>query len=303
VFDVVSVGHFSIDSIILPNRDKPFTVLGGSAAYVSFAARCLGAKAAVISKVGKDFPEAYLWWLKQENIGLTGVSKIEDASTTSFELRYSSDLGNRTLKLKNKMAPITLTDLPNMLKSKVIHVAPIVDEVDYETIKELRSKTEILSLDPQGLVRNFENGNITLKALMDKRMLKLIDVYKSSHAEIEAVTGISDVNLAMKAIHEHGAAIVIVTLGMNGALVLVEDTVYNVPAYKPEKVVDPTGAGDVFMGAFLAEYVKGEDCSWCSHVGSAAASIVIEGIGPTSMGDEQEIYRRASLLYEKELKG
>lgn len=302
MFDVVSVGHFSIDFIFLPNRDKPFTVLGGSAAYTSLIARRLGAKVAVISKIGRDFPEAYLWWLKQEGIDLTSAPKVEDVSTTSFELRYSSDLCNRLLKLRNKAAPITVADLPNDLKAKAIHIAPIAGEVDYEVVNELREKAEILSLDPQGLVRNFENENVTLKTLENKRILELIDIYKSSHAEIEAVTGISDVNLAMKAIREQGATIVIVTLGMHGALVLIEDTVHNVPAFKSEKIVDPTGAGDVFIGAFLAEYVKGEDCSWCSYVGSAAASLVIEGIGPTFIGDEQEIYRRASLLYEKELK-
>ncbi len=302
MFDVVSVGHFSIDSIFLPNRDKPFTVLGGSVAYTSLIARRLGAKVAVISKIGRDFPEAYLWWLKQEGIDLTSAPKVEDVSTTSFELRYSSDLCNRLLKLRNKAAPITVADLPNDLKAKAIHIAPIAGEVDYEVVNELREKAEILSLDPQGLVRNFENENVTLKTLENKRILELIDIYKSSHAEIEAVTGISDVNLAMKAIREQGATIVIVTLGMHGALVLIEDTVHNVPAFKSEKIVDPTGAGDVFIGAFLAEYVKGENCSWCSYVGSAAASLVIEGVGPTFIGDEQEIYRRASLLYEKELK-
>ena len=39
MFDIVSVGHFSIDSIFLPSRQTAFTVLGGSVAYVSFAAR------------------------------------------------------------------------------------------------------------------------------------------------------------------------------------------------------------------------------------------------------------------------
>jgi sugar/nucleoside kinase (ribokinase family) len=59
--DIAVVGHLSIDSIILPSRSKPFVVLGGAAAYTSFAARRLDATASVISKVGGNFPEAYLW--------------------------------------------------------------------------------------------------------------------------------------------------------------------------------------------------------------------------------------------------
>jgi sugar/nucleoside kinase (ribokinase family) len=304
VFDVVSVGCFSLDSIFLPDRNTPFVVLGGSVAYVSFAARRLDVRVSVVSKVGGDFPAAYLWWLRQESVDLSGVSKAENAQTTRFELKYNNDLSDRALRLKNRAPPITVADLPNSLKAKVIHIGPIAGEITYETAEKLRHCSDLLSFDPQGLVRNFdENGNVTLGSLADKRILGLVDIYKSSLKEIQAVTGLSDIDSAIRAVHGHGAKIVIVTLGASGAMVSVEDTLHKVPAYKPEKIVDPTGAGDAFIGSFLAEYVNGEDCSWCSYVGSAAASLVIEGIGPTFFGDKEEIHRRARLLYEKEIKG
>jgi len=304
MFDIVSVGHLSIDSIFLPDRKTPYIVLGGSAAYVSFAARRLDARVAVISKIGDDFPTAYLWWLGQEGVDLSGVSKAANAQTTRFELKYTSDLSDRVLQLKNRAPPISVQDLPNSLKAKAIHIAPIAGEITYEIAEKLRSCADVLSLDPQGLVRNFgENGNVILGSLVDKRILGLVDIYKSSLKEIQAVTGLSDIDSAVKAVHEYGVKIVIVTLKANGAAVSVEDTIHNVPAYKPEKVIDPTGAGDAFIGSFLAEYVNVEDCSWCSYVGSAAASLVVEVIGPTFFGDKEEIYRRARLLYEKEIKG
>jgi sugar/nucleoside kinase (ribokinase family) len=300
LFDIVSVGHFSIDSIFLPNRQTAFTVLGGSVAYASFAARRLDARVSVISTVGADFPAAYKWWLQQEGVDLSGVTDVQDALTTRFELRYDSDLSNRTLCSKNRMPPIRVEDLPNPLKAKIIHLAPIAGEVTFEVAEKLRSCTEVMSLDPQGLMRNFdENGNVTLKQPTDRRILGLIDVFKSGPTEIETLTGLSDVDSAIKAVRSQGVRIVIVTLGAEGALVSVEDTIHRVPAYKPEKFVDPTGAGDAFIGAFLAEYARGEDCAWCSHVGSAAASLVVEGIGPTSFGDKEEIYRRAHTLTER----
>jgi sugar/nucleoside kinase (ribokinase family) len=300
MFDLVSVGHFSLDSISLPNRNTPFVVLGGSVAYVSFAARRLDARVSVVSKIGSDFPAAYLWWLRQENVDLSGVSKAENAQTTSFELKYSNDLSDRTLRLKNRAPSIAVADLPNSLKTQVIHIGPIAGEITFEAIEKLRGCSDILSFDPQGLVRNFdENGNVTLGSLIDKRILGLVDIYKSSLKEIQAVTGLSDTDSAIRAVHGHGAKIVIVTLGASGAMVSVEDQLHKVPAYKPEQIIDPTGAGDAFIGSFLAEYINGEDCSWCSCVGSAAASLVVEGIGPTFFGDKEEIYRRARLLYEK----
>jgi sugar/nucleoside kinase (ribokinase family) len=303
LFDIVSVGHFSIDSIFLSSRQTAFTVLGGSVAYVSFAARRLDARVSVISKVGADFPAAYKWWLQQEGVDLSGLVEVQDALTTRFELRYDNDLSNRSLCSKSRMPPIRVEDLPNPPKANIIHLAPIAGEITYGVAEKLRSCTEVLSLDPQGLMRNFdENGNVTLEQPADKRILGLIDVFKSARREIQALTGLSDVDSAIKSLHNHGISIVIVTLGAEGAVVSVEDTIHRVPAYKPEKLVDPTGAGDAFIGAFLAEYARGEDCAWCSQVGSAAASLVVEGIGPTSFGDKEEIYRRARALYEKEIK-
>ena len=303
MFDVVSVGHLCIDSILLPNRRAPFTVLGGSATYVSLAARRLNAKAAVISKVGEDFPTAYFWLLKDEDVDLSWVIKVNDAYTTSFELRYSEDLSERVLQLRSKAPNITVSDLPRSLKAKSIHIAPIAGEITFDVAEKMRSCTEVLSLDPQGLVRNFdERGNVTHRPLKERRILELIDVYKSSSAEIEAVTELSDLKLAIKAIHDYGVETVIVTLGTRGALLSAQEGLYHIPTYKPQKIVDPTGAGDAFIGGFLAELVKGKDCLWCACVGSAVASIVVEAIGPAFFGDKRQIYERAKTLYGKEIK-
>jgi sugar/nucleoside kinase (ribokinase family) len=303
VFDVISVGHFAIDSIFLPNRCMPFVVLGGSAAYFSFAARRLNATVSVVSKVGDDFPDAYLWWLEQEGIDLSGVVKIESAFTTRFELKYSSNLSNRKLRLKNKAPAITVNDLPKCLKAKAIHIAPVAGEVSYKVVKKLKNCADLLSLDPQGLLRKFDQkGNVTLQSVKNKRMLELVDIYKSSLSEIKAATGMSKLDSALKAVHSYGVETVIVTLGVKGAVLSVEETIYNIPAYKSIRIADPTGAGDVFVAGFLAEYVRGENSLWCACVGSAAASLVVEAAGPTFFGDKAEIYRRAHMLYEKEIK-
>lgn len=303
MFDVISVGHFAIDSIFLSGRRMPFVVLGGSVAYFSFAARQLDATVSVVSKVGDDFPGAYVWWLEQEGIDLSGMVKVEDAQTTRFELKYSNNLSNRKLRLKNEAPPITVNDLPKSLKAKAIHIAPVAGEVSYKVVKKLKNCADLLSLDPQGLVRKFdEKGNVTLGSLKNKRILELVDIYKSSLNEIKAATGRSRLDSAIKAVHDYGVETVIVTLGMKGAVLSVEETSYNIPAYKSKKIVDPTGAGDVFVGGFLAEYIRGENSLWCACVGSAAASLVVEAAGPTFFGDKAEIYRRAHVLYEKEIK-
>ncbi|MBS7615934.1 hypothetical protein KEJ45_01890 [Candidatus Bathyarchaeota archaeon] len=303
MFDIASVGHFCIDSIFLPKKQTPYIILGGSVTYVSFSAKRLGANVAIISKIGGDFPEAYLWWLSQEGINLSGVKRVAEEKTTRFELKYDDTFCNRKLRLTSKTAPIMVEDLPNALEAKIVHLAPVANEVSYEIAERLKKCAGVLSLDPQGIVRVFdENGGVSNGALMDKRILELVNVYKSSLEEIEAVTGESELKSAVKAVHSFGVETVIVTLGMKGAVLSVDETLYEIPAYTSNELVDPTGAGDAFIGGFLAEYLRGEDALWCACVGSAAASTVVEGVGPTVFGNGAEIYRRANVLYGKEIK-
>jgi sugar/nucleoside kinase (ribokinase family) len=298
--DVAVVGHFSIDSILLPSRPHSFMVLGGSVTYVSLVTKRLEGTASIISKIGGDFPEAYLWWLKEEGIDITGVIKNEAEKSTRFELQYNSDLSNRTLKLNSKASPIELDDLPNEVRAKAIHIAPIAGEISLEVAEHLKHCTKVLSLDPQGLLRKFdEAGNVTCCSSMDKHLLDLVNIYKSSSDEIITLTGQPNLKSAIKAVHDHGVETVIVTLGSKGATLSVEKTAYNIPACPSKAFVDPTGAGDVFIGGFLNEYVNAKDSLWCACVGSAAASLVVEGLGPIALGDKQETYRRAESIYEK----
>jgi sugar/nucleoside kinase (ribokinase family) len=301
--DVAVVGHFAIDTICLPSRSAPFVVLGGSVTYVSFVAKRLDATVSIISKVGGDFPEAYMWWLGEEGIDLSGVRKLVNEQTTRFELGYSKDLSNRTLKLTSKASSIKVRDLPRSMRASAVHVAPIAGEISYKVVERLKGRAEVLSLDPQGLLRRFsKTGNVTSRAKVDKRLFSLINIYKSSLDEISALTGHSDLKSAIKAVHDFGVETVIVTLGSKGAVLSVLGTLYNIPACSSSVFVDPTGAGDAFIGGFLTEYIRQKDSLWCACVGSAAASLVVEGIGPTFFGKKEEIYQRARSVYEKEIK-
>jgi sugar/nucleoside kinase (ribokinase family) len=278
-------------------------VLGGSAAYTSLAARRLDATASVISKIGGDFPQAYLWWLQQEGIDLSNVLRLEKEQTTRFELKYNKDLTKRKLKLKSKASAITVSDLPKSLHAKVIHIAPIAGEVSYEIVAKLKKCADILSLDAQGLMRSFDaDGNVTYRSSINKRLLSIINIYKSSMEELSAATRRNDTRTAIKAIHDFGVDTVIITLGAKGAVLSIGGTRYNIPPCKSATLVDPTGAGDVFMSGFLTEYIRQKDSLWCACVGSAAASLVVEGIGPTFFGEKEEIYRRANAIYEKGIK-
>jgi sugar/nucleoside kinase (ribokinase family) len=300
MFDLVTVGHFAIDSILPPDVAVSAHALGGPPTYVSLAARKLGAKVSVISKVGEDFSENYIAWLNANGIDLSGLQRIKNALTTSFTLNYKNE--ERQLQLQSRAPPIMPEDIPDSLQAKVIHVAPIANELSGDVVDKLRASAEILSLDPQGFVREFdENGNVLPKRLKDSHILKHIELYKSSLNEIRMVTGLTDLRLAMEGIHDYGVKAVIVTRGVRGSILLHEKRFYEIPAYKPRIFRDLTGAGDALIGAFLAEHIRGKDPVWCMCVGSAAASFVVEGIGPAVFGEKKDVYQRASEIYEKGL--
>ncbi len=299
--DLVTVGNFAIDLITSPKIASPQPTLGGSPTYTSIAAAKLGAKVSVISKVGQDFQNRYLEWLKANGVDLSGLKQVKGAATTKFILTYRN--GQRRLQLKDRAPPISTQDVPDSLQTKTLHIAPITNEIQNAVITKLRGLTEILSLDPQGFVRTFDKkGNMRLKLWKANQALTQIDIYKSSSREIRMVTRLKKLPLAMKEIRDYGAKIVIVTRGTKGTILLVGDEFYHIPACKPRVFLDPTGAGDAFIGAFLAEYLLGKEPLWCACVGSAASSFVVEGIGPAVFGEKEETYRRARGIYEKGLK-
>ncbi len=297
MLDLITVGNFAMDRIISSRIACPTVTLGGSATFVSLAAKKLGAKVGVVSKVGKDF-RRHLAWLRENGVDVSHVQIEEDMSTTSFVLSYSDN--QRRLQLIDRAPQILLGDVPTCLRARVIHVAPIADELPLKAVQKLRDKAPLISVDPQGFLREFdETGYMKLRRLEDISYLIPCDVLKSSTEEIRMVTGYAKLGASIKKLSRLGVKTILVTMGEKGALAYLNEKFYHIPAYKPKVFKDPTGAGDVFIGAFLAEYLKGKELAWCCCVGSAAASFVIEEVGSRRFGNSDEVYERATKIYEK----
>ena len=300
MLDIVTVGHFVRDFIISPKVANPIVTLGGPPTFVSLAAEKLGAKVGVVSKVGKDFHKHFAW-LRENNVDLSWVQVVENNFTTSFALTYNGN--ERSLQLKSRAPPIILTDIPSSLQAKVIHIAPVANELSVEIIRKLRDRVPLLSIDPQGFLREFdETGVMKLRRLSDVSFLQWCDVFKASIEEIRMVTGYNELGVSMEKISECGVKIVLVTLGRRGILAHFNEEFYYISACKPKVFVDATGAGDSFIGCFLAEYVRGREPLWCCCIGSAAASFVVEDVGSRRFGEKDEVYERATEIYEKGIK-
>jgi adenosine kinase len=75
------------------------------------------------------------------------------------------------------------------------------------------------------------------------------------------------------------AGTIIVTRGELGSTISTQDGEINIPAVKPEKVVDPTGAGDAYRGGLISGLVGGKGIEHCARMGSVCASFAVECCG------------------------
>jgi sugar/nucleoside kinase (ribokinase family) len=71
-----------------------------------------------------------------------------------------------------------------------------------------------------------------------------------------------------------------ITVGAKGSYIITPDDVLHVDAYPVRKVIDTTGAGDLYSAGFLYGYTQGFDMNECGRLGSVAASEVISHVGP-----------------------
>jgi sugar/nucleoside kinase (ribokinase family) len=136
-------------------------------------------------------------------------------------------------------------------------------------------------------------------------MKKIIDligdklILKGSEEEMNLLAGECD-DFEKVMIHCNkydNKGIYIMTLGENGSMLTKKgEEILNIPAFKPRRVVDETGAGDVYFSIFLYEFIH-SDKSWqavrnAAYLASSAASFLIEKKGPAGFETKKRVLKR-----------
>ena len=75
------------------------------------------------------------------------------------------------------------------------------------------------------------------------------------------------------------SASTIITLAEKGSLIVNNNEVIEIPPIIVNKVVDTTGAGDLFASGFLYGFCQNKDLKTCGHIASVAASEIISHYG------------------------
>jgi sugar/nucleoside kinase (ribokinase family) len=105
-----------------------------------------------------------------------------------------------------------------------------------------------------------------------------VDYLFPNEEQAVALTGVSDVEDAARALRERGVGTVVITRGAAGSTIVSDSGVEHVPAFETD-VVDTTGCGDAFVAGFIAGLSLGRSPRDAAVVGSATASFVATGLG------------------------
>jgi sugar/nucleoside kinase (ribokinase family) len=109
-----------------------------------------------------------------------------------------------------------------------------------------------------------------------------VDIVFANKQEALALYETEDFEFALTQIAKD-CKLAAVTTGEDGAIILRGSERYNIAPCVVDKLVDTTGAGDLFASGFLFGYTQGYDLDKCGALGCLAASLVIQQIGPRPM--------------------
>ena len=106
-----------------------------------------------------------------------------------------------------------------------------------------------------------------------------VDILFGNEAELEALYETRDFDVAVSNLRQH-CEFAVITRSEKGSVVITHGEVLEVPAKRVAKVVDTTGAGDLFAAGFLFGFTRGMELSRCAEIGAIAAAEVISHMGP-----------------------
>ena len=289
---ILAIGTVAFDVIETPFKSAE-QVLGGSATYITLAARYFTDPVRLVAVVGNDFPQAYVDILDEQGVDLEGLDVDPKGKTFAWGGRYHYDLNQRDtlythLNVLETFDPIVPASYRN---SRIVCLGNLDPDIQRRVLDQMEAP-ELVVCDTM----NFWIEN-TPQSL--RKMLQRIDCLIINDSEARELAEEPNLIIAARMIREMGPRILVIKKGEHGAMLFIDDIVFVAPAYPLEDIQDPTGAGDVFMGGFAGYLARGdridtEALKRAVIYGSAMASFSVERFGPDRLLDltEEEINTR-----------
>jgi sugar/nucleoside kinase (ribokinase family) len=274
---VLIVGSTALDSIKTPNAENP-RLLGGSASHAAVAASFFS-PVKLIGVVGDDFPKKYIELYRRHKIDLAGL-QVLPGKTFHWSGEYEANMNNRRTLLTELGVFETFT--PTLPKAQqntpFVLLANIAPALQHHVLDQMR-RPKFVVADTMDLWLN-----IALPDLL--KLLPRLDGFVLNDSEAHQLTKEDNQFAALKKIHKLGPKYVIIKKGSHGSILSGPKGIFICPAYPLPQVVDPTGAGDSFVGGmmgYLATAKGSIDANLRRAMiyGSVTASFCCEGFGLT----------------------
>jgi sugar/nucleoside kinase (ribokinase family) len=289
--NVLVAGFITIDRIELSMRH--ITSIGGPPSYAGLLCARFGFDVMALTKVGADFPDEQIVWLARNGLQLRAIDRSSTKKTTRFNVVNNGK--ERLLYLIERCDDLSPEQVPDKQFNASL-ISPLAHEISTQVFDEVRKRSDFCFLDPQGFVRVFDgSGRVTVDTWSDERILGNVDALKMDLEEANALTGTYDGKAALVKLSKRVRKAV-VTRGSDPALVLEGNKVLQIDVPKV-KVVDSTGAGDIFAGALISCFLRSRDFLWSCCFGIAASSMSLNSIALGKIDLPRSVDQQARKLY------
>lgn len=243
-------------------------VAGGAPANVAGAVAKLGGRSKFLSKLSDDsFGDYIMETLNESGIDTMDIVRCDDFDTSLAFVSLAND-GNRDFKFFRKNGA-DLQYSPEDIKDDVLNDCGFihfcsVSLVDspmkkaHQRLIELAIRNKVkISFDPN-LRISLWNDDAGLRSTVNE-FIPYADILKISDEELSFITGYDEIEKALPLLFSGRCQLLIYTLGKAGAEVYRRDGSHVFKEGYCVDVVDTTGAGDSFIGAFLYKLLE-EEC-------------------------------------------
>lgn len=301
MIDVVALGELLIDFACLSTDEDGYPTMaahpGGAPANFLAALTKFGAKTALLGKVGTDaFGKMLTGTLEKAGIETRGLIATDDVFTTLAFVTFDAH-GDREFSFSRKPGADTCLhfeelDLSLIDEAKVFHFGTLslTDEparsATRRAVAYAKGKGKLITYDPNLRKPLWKD----LEAAKEQLIwgLQQADVVKISDEEVDFLFGLGVKEGAQYILDNFGVKLVFVTCGADGCFFKNAIAQGHVPSLQGIKVIDTTGAGDIFGGSAVYRLLElnksfaeltAEDLRYIGSFASTAASLSTETPG------------------------
>jgi sulfofructose kinase len=279
-FDVAGMGLNSVDHLVLlpefPASNSKMEMLrfvksgGGQVATAVVALSRWGMKTKYIGKVGSDeLGEFSLESMRREGIDVSSVIREPDCTNQFAVILVEAGAGERTI-LWNRDRRLMYRE--GELRKEDVCSARIL-HLDGHDIRAAIRCARWAKED--GIVTVLDVDKVEPQT---SELLQEIDFVVTSSSFSCRFTGISDRKEAFLKLKRVVPGFLCSTLGQEGAMAFVDGDILHVPGFEA-KVIDTTGAGDVFHGGFIYGLLQNWDLEQILRFSNAAAGLKCRDMG------------------------